>query len=294
MAAALAVADRCLGGYLAGRVLITALYWLVLSAVQAQQPEPAAASATENDTTQLDALQVTGQEQKNDYVPGPVTIAKGRQRIREIPQSVSVITQQRMEDQNLTTIPEVVKQTTGVTVQRFDGAGLFNSYNARGYQIDTLLLEGLPRDNTGNVTEFDTAIYERIELLKGPAGLFLGAGEPGAMLNLARKRAQARTDVAGTFSLGSWDRYRAQLDVTGALNESGSVRGRFVGLHDEGDSFLDVVNYEKQLVYGTLEFDLTTRTTLSAGVTHQEIDSVIDRGLPAYADGRTFTVNRAT
>jgi len=228
------------------------------------------------------------------YTAPALTTGKTPLSIRETPQSVTVITRQRMDDQNMTTLPEVLKQATGVTVQRFDGAGNFNSYNVRGYAIDSIMLDGLSSGITGNVVEFDTAIYDRVEILRGPAGLFQGSGEPSAVINLARKRALTEPLLNLSARLGSWDTYRGEFDASGSLAQDGRLRGRLVGAYDQRESYQDVIENNKHIVYGTLEYDLTPSTTASVGATWQEIDSVIDQGLPAYANGQLLDVPRST
>ncbi len=215
--------------------------------------------------------------------------------IRETPQSVSVVTRQRMDDQNFTTLQDAMKQTTGMTVQRFDGAGHFNRITARGYEANSVLLDGVSTSADGNIaTSLDLAIYDRIEVLRGPAGLFQGPGEPGATINLVRKRPSTEFAAAAGALVGSWNTYRGELDVAGPLVDSGRLRARIVGLYDDRDSFVDIVGSEKWLTYGTVELDVTDMTTLSVGATYQDIDSVMDQGLPAFADGTLADVDRST
>ncbi|GGI55022.1 TonB-dependent siderophore receptor [Oxalicibacterium solurbis] len=270
-------------------------------AQQQDTPADAAGNAAGNAVTTLPAVNVTATldattEKSDSYAAHAVTVGtKTPQSLRETPFSVSVVTRQRLDDQNLTTIEDALKQTTGVTIQRFDGAGNFNTIQSRGFNIGSIQLDGIPISQDGNyATGFDTAIYDRVELLRGPAGLLQGAGEPGGTVNLARKRAQAQLGGSANLQYGSWDAQRAEIDVTGALNESGTVRGRIVGLTDKRDSFVDIVKSDKELFYGTLEVDLTSRTTLSLGATKQKINAVLDQGLPTHADGRLIDFSRAT
>lgn len=265
-------------------------------------PEAAAtdaAPAAEAQAT-LPAVKTTGStvgpasEGSRSYTAGQVTIGKTPQSIRETPQSVTVITRQRIEDQNLTSVPEALKQATGLTVLRFDGAGNFNNYYIRGYQVDAIQLDGINFGATGNVVEFDTAMYDRIEVLRGPGGLFQGSGEPSGVINLARKRALDSAQYGGAATIGSWDTYRTELDATGPLTADGRLRGRIVGAYNHQNSYQDIVGSTRQMAYGTLEYDLTKATTLSAGIAWQDIDAVIDQGLPAYATGRLLDVPRST
>ncbi|MGP1717629.1 MAG: TonB-dependent siderophore receptor [Methylophilus sp.] len=234
-------------------------------------------------------------EGSRSYTSNVVTIGKGEQRLRDIPQSISVITRQRIEDQNLTTVAEAMQQTTGITVVNYGSntAGI----SMRGYGLDTIQIDGIPvQDSQGawGTSSQDLTTYDRIEVLRGAAALLQGTGEPGGTVNLVRKRALADTAVKTRMQAGSWDNYRGELDVSGALDSEGKVRGRVVAMYQDKHSFVDSDYMRKPLLYGTLEVDLTARTTLSVGATITSMDSRPTFGLPTYADGRTADINRAT
>lgn len=252
---------------------------LVLGAVRVQ-------ASTERETASTEG---TG-----SYTARATTIGKTRQSLREIPQSVSVITRERLDDQNISSLPDALKYVTGVTVERFDGAGYFNTFRARGYTADTVQLDGINVQYNSNMADTDLVVYDRVEIQRGAAGLFQGAGEPGIVVNLARKRALADTQLRGLFTAGSWDSYRAEADVTGALDDAGRLRGRAVVAWDDRDSYMDGVWGKKKVGYGTVEYDFSQNTTLSIGATWQKIDSVINQGLPAYIDGTLLDVPVST
>lgn len=288
---------RCRPGFLlsAGLSLVSIAH---PASAEEAAPKPKAtpaggAQVMRSITVAEDALDASS-EGTGSYTAPLVSAGKSLQSIREIPQSVTVITRQRLDDMNVTSLPDALKQATGVTVQRFDGAGNFNSYNVRGYAVDSIQLDGLNFGNTGNVVEFDTAIFDRVEILRGPAGLFQGSGEPSATINLARKRALAETKFGVAARIGSWNALRGEVDATGALAQDGRLRGRVVAAYDERDSYQNAMSNEKKIVYGTLEYDLTPSTTASVGATWQDIDAVVDQGLPAYANGTLLDVSRAT
>jgi len=272
----------------------------------AQQMESSAHSSTNNSGTQLPVstlpeVQVTAtgdgsSEHTGSYAARAVTVgSKIPQTLRETPFSISVVTRQRLDDQNITKIEDVLKQTTGITVTRFDGGGNANSISARGFSIGSIQLDGLPiEQSTSYSTALDTAIYDRIEILRGPAGLLQGAGEPGGTINLVRKRAHSEFAGSAGVMLGSWGTRRAEFDVTGSLVESGRIRARVVGVHDNRDSYVDFVKNDKTVGYGTLEIDLDPFTTLSLGFAQQKLDTVRDLGLPTYADGSLLDVSRST
>lgn len=229
------------------------------------------------------------------YTTTATTVGKTAVAIKDIPQSVSVVTRQTMDDRGVTDLAEAMKQVTGMTVVRYDGAGIFNDIKSRGYAIEATQLDGVTTtQTTAFATSLDTAIYDRIEVLRGPTGLYQSGGEPGGTINLVRKRATDQWRFGGLAAGGSWDSYRGEVDASGPLVESGKLRARVVGVVDDRQSYQDVVATNKKVGYGTLEADLTEATTLSVGLARQEIDSVINQGLSAYADGRLLDVPRST
>ncbi|WP_311222776.1 MULTISPECIES: TonB-dependent siderophore receptor [unclassified Acidovorax] len=261
----------------------------------AQTAAPTAPGAVLPEVKVTDAPQGEATEGSGQYITREISVGKLVQSPRETPQSVSVITRQRLDDLNLTKLEDAVKQTTGVNVTRLDGAGNYNSIQSRGFDIGAVLLDGVPIPQGANfATAMDTAIYDRIEVLRGPSGLLQGASEPGGTINLVRKRAQSALGLNANVSAGSWGMRRADVDLTGALNAAGTLRARVVAVKDDRDSYVDTLKNDKTLGYGTLELDITADTTLSVGHTRQKIRATVDQGLPAYADGRLPDVPRST
>ncbi|WP_338681641.1 TonB-dependent siderophore receptor [Janthinobacterium sp. TB1-E2] len=194
--------------------------------------------------------------------------------VRETPQSVSVITQQRMQDQGLNTIAQVMAQTPGITL--FSLGSERTGFTSRGYSITNYQLDGVSThsENLGlnaipSQSLADMALYDRIEVLRGASGLMTGAGDASGAINMVRKKPTAQFQASVEGELASYDERRAMADVSGPLNETGSVRGRLVTVYEEGDSIIDGYSRDKKVVYGVVEADLSRDTKLTAGVTHQ-------------------------
>ncbi len=263
--------------------------------------EPAAGAAPSAGETLMPAVRVNasavrdaGTEGSGAYAAPATTIGKDARPLREIPNSVTVITRQQLDDQNIVTIEDALKQVTGVTVQRYDAAGSYTQFMARGYAADNYQLDGLTLQTDANGIYFDLAAYDRVEVLRGASGIFSGAGDPAVTVNIARKRALATPQLLAGVSVGSWQNYRGELDVTGALDASGAVRGRLVAVLQDYDTFMDQIDGDKKLVYGTLEADLRPDTTLSVGALWQGVHSVLSRGLPTWPGGRLIDMPRST
>ena len=239
----------------------------------------------------------TDTELTKSYAAQAVSIGKGRQSLREIPQSVSVLTRQQLNDQNLLNLDDAMRGVTGITVEASSTGGNHGNFYSRGYALDAVQVDGVMTPaSTGNDLSagFGLAIYDRVEVLRGPAGLFQGAGDPGGTINLVRKRARDTFAASGVLSAGSWNRYYAEADVTGPLSTDGKVRGRLVAAYEHRRSFVDHVYAEKPLLYGTVAVDVAPGTVLTGGVTWQQYKGRPAFGLPAYEDGRLLDVPRST
>ncbi|WP_282339363.1 TonB-dependent siderophore receptor [Pseudomonas sp. PS02288] len=258
-------------------------------------PAPEAGS-----TLQLDAITITGAglgettEDTGSYTTGSTSTATGLPlSIRETPQSVSVITSQRMKDQNLTQLTDVVRQTPGLTLSQSGGNGGDSSgIYSRGFRVENYQIDGLQLldSNYGSPAQSnDMVLYDRVEVIRGATGLTNGVGTPGATLNMIRKRPTAGFKSSVTVTGGSWDYRRTEADVSGSLTESGNVRGRLVGAYQENNSYVDRLSERKEVFYGVVEADLTADTLLTFGMDSQsdDYDGHARSGLPLFNNDGT-------
>jgi len=192
--------------------------------------------------------------------------------LRETPQSVSVMTRQRMDDFKLETLTDVMEQTPGVTIDRQgDGNNIMVRGNAVNLQVDGLrqLASGWYANTQTFYTMDDMVEIDRIEVLKGSSGLVSGDGKYGGTVNMIRKRPTQEFKASVGAGIGSWDNYRADVDLGGALNDSGSIRGRLVAAAADGKDFRDHAKRSNQTLYGTVDVDLSPDTLLNLGFTHR-------------------------
>lgn len=235
-------------------------------------------------------------EHSNSYAARAVTVGKGVQTLREIPQSVSVVTRQKMDDQNLNTIDAVLANTTGITMYDSPMGGRY--VYSRGFMVDTYQFDGVNRAMyypQANSFTSNTAMLDRVEIVRGATGLLQGTGSPGAAINMVRKRPLAEKQVQLALSAGRWNDVRGEVDVTGPLNESGSIRGRAVAAHDQRDYFYDVADSRTDVLYGVLEFDLAPGSKLTTGASYEKLHSTpFFSGMPRFRDGSDPKLPRST
>ena len=215
---------------------------------------------------------------------------------RETPQSMTVMTRQRLDDQRLTNLTDALEATPGITVVR-DGLGSeSDSYWSRGFAIQNYEVDGVPTNTRLDNYSQSMAMYDRIEVVRGATGLISGMGNPSATINLIRKRPTAEAQASITGEAGNWDRYGTGFDVSGPLTETGNVRGRFVADYKTEKAWIDRYNQQSQLIYGITEFDLTEDTLLTMGFSYlrSDIDSPLRSGLPTrFSTGQRTDLQRS-
>ena len=293
--------DVALQRLLAGSGLAASVSGSVETVAPVATQAAAGSVALDATTISADDGSLTGRattEGTRSYTTGAMSTSTGLPlSIRETPQSVSVITRQRMEDQGMTDLNDVVRYAPGVTLRKFGGDR--QEFLSRGFRIDNVMYDGLPTTagtfTLDSLSSADLSIYDRVEVVRGATGLMTGAGDPSATLNLVRKRPTAFPQVSVTTSAGSWDRYRTEVDASNKLNEAGTLRGRAVAAYEDGNSFQDVRERKRQTFYGVLEADLSDATTWTIGASKQREDKTSDWGsLPSGPNGENLHLSRST
>lgn len=243
-----------------------------------------------SDDDNLGTINVTGKvdlsttEGTGSYTTGNMSTATGLNlSIRETPQSISVISNQLLKDLSLHNAEEALsKYATGISLNN-DAGG--NRIVSRGFYVDNIQEDGIASSVSSSVfgplgssKEFtDLEFYDRVEVLRGVAGLTQSNGEPGGTINLIRKRPSDQFGFNASLSGGSWDNYSGMIDVTDAVNQSGTARARLIGILSKTGSFKDYPrNGYREGVGVSTEFDVADKTLLSAGFLWQKTVGVYD------------------
>ncbi len=213
--------------------------------------------------------------------------------IRETPQSVSVVTQDSLEARQVVDLGQALETAAGVAL--YSGPGPFagqdfglGAIQIRGFNTD--FLTDVRQDGFVSpifAAQPDLAPYERIEVVKGPSSLY-GRGSAGGFVNRVTKKPLPffQADVEG--SVGSFDFYRVEGDVTGPLFHTDRARGCLVLAYQDSGSFIDSLESERVVVAPSLEFDLTDRTRLLLQGIYQDDQFIINPGIPLQRFGDEF------
>jgi outer membrane receptor for ferric coprogen and ferric-rhodotorulic acid len=210
--------------------------------------------------------------------------------LREIPQTLSIVTREQIRLQNSTELADVLNRAPGISMSRNDS--LVTEFHSRGYLVDSLHVDG----GAGLSTRLNSTVlfmatpdlseFDHVEILRGADALFSGNSNPGGTVSLVRKRPQANFAIEFNTSADAHDGRRAEIDVTGPLSDDGTLRGRADVVYDREGYFYDVASRERTKIFGALESDLSANSVLTAGASYQWEDATpVIGGLPLYDDG---------
>jgi outer membrane receptor for ferric coprogen and ferric-rhodotorulic acid len=210
--------------------------------------------------------------------------------LREIPQTISIISKEQMRQENDTDLGEALAHAIGITAQRYNS--LSPDLLARGFPIATFHLDGGAALNSfdSSTSAFlgapDLNEFDRIEVLRGADGLFGGDGDPGATINLIRKRALYTPQLTLSLSGGSWNNYRVEADVTGPLGFDGALRGRLDVAFVDRKYFYDTASLDRTKIFGVIEYDLSPHTLVTVGGSMQWDNALpFVGGMPRASNG---------
>jgi len=217
----------------------------------------------------------------------PVT-AVGRQRLssprhteplRDLPQTVTVVPREVIEQQGATTLRDVLRNVSGLTVNAGEGGATpGDNFNVRGFSArGDVFVDGV-RDAAGYSRE--TFNVEQVEVAKGPASTYAGRGSTGGTINLVTKTPHAEESYAGTLGMGTAEYRRGTVDINQPLADAG-VPGAAVRLNavfqSSGVEGLELVERESWGIAPSASFGLGGDTRLTLQYSHAEQDN-----LPAY------------
>ena len=203
----------------------------------------AAMPALAQEVIELEQITIEGQSSDGFFgetvATNSGTIMKTGDPIAETPRSVSVITEQQIQQRGARTVENALKYTAGVTAGQWGLDARSDWSLVRGFS-PTTLHDGLPaRYGYYNDTTPEPFMLNSVSVLRGPASGLYGSGSVGGVVNTTSKTAAQDAPNLWQLQVGSFDRVQGALDVSGDLNESGTLRYRFVGVARDSKTQVD-------------------------------------------------------
>jgi len=239
-------------------------------------------------------------EGTGSYAPiGTTLVAGAAASIHDTPQSVSVITRQRIEDQRLDNLNDALAATPGIYTAPTSAVGatvISRGFSINNYQIDGSAPLFAGQGNANNYhPQFDLAEFDNVAVLRGGDALISGLGDPGGTINLQRKRPTAEKQLVIDTTVGSWDKHRISVDGSTPLTEDGKLRVRVVAAKDDSHFFYDRAFQKNELLYTNLEYAPDSSTGFNVGISmRNQVALPGQNGLPRYADGSLLNVSPST
>ena len=258
------------------------------SACAVRGETPPSYFSPKDEIVMLENFSVNGDGYNQCYaIQRSVTATKTDTALLDVPQAITVITRELIEDQAMRSIGDVTRYVPGVGIAQ--GEGNRDTPVLRGNSTTAdFFIDGV-RDDVQYFRDFYNV--DRIEVLKGPNAMIFGRGGSGGLINRITKQPTGKTVRELTVQAGSWDQYRATLDVGQAINATLSFR--VTGLVEDSGSFRDDVILRRHGINPTLAWKLSGRTTLRTGYEYFHDERVADRGISSY-QGRPVKTDAST
>jgi iron complex outermembrane receptor protein len=237
---------------------------------------------------EVETLQVLGEQTQYYRVQQNQSALKIEVPLLEVPQAVSVVTQQEIQDKEALTLSDAIKGVPGITSP--SGEGARDHFTIRGYDaLYDVYRNGL-RDGSNNQAFRSMANIERIEVIKGPAGALYGRGSAGGLINLVIKKADR--DVAEVkLQGGSFNRVGVSADLGASLTDTFSSRINLE--YKQGDSHIDRADYETLFIAPTFRLELGQSTLIDLDIEYMDQSVTPIRGIPSV-DGKPIDIDNST
>lgn len=242
----------------------------------------------EEEPEEEEEVVVTGDRPGSPYfAPRATTGTRTDTPILDTPQSIQVVPQQVLQDQQTIRVDDALRNVSGV-VGRLNTFGSSTNITIRGFTTDNFTAGAFLRDGyrlNDNLSTQETANIERIEVIKGPASVLYGQNDPGGIINLVTKRPLPDPFYELQFQAGSYGLIRPSLDFSGPLTADRSLRYRLNVAYQHEEGFRNFeTDTNRFFIAPVLRWDISDRTNLTIVMEYTNEKSPFDIGLPAIGD----------
>lgn len=225
----------------------------------------------------LQNVEITGRisrSYKSDY---SFAATKTRSELIDIPQALSTVTKELINDKMLLHLTNALENIPGIT--HYSG---YEEYNIRGLHAENpRLINGLRTFNTSFTSPMLVNV-ERVEVMKGPASVLYGNSDPGGTINLVTKKPLREKQYAVVLGTGSWNAFNGQLDATGPLNKRGTFLYRLNAGYENTQSFRNGYFLKSYQLAPSFSFIPSNKFQVNLDVSIAHTDGVLDQGQPAF------------
>ncbi|MGL5836774.1 MAG: TonB-dependent siderophore receptor, partial [Waterburya sp.] len=246
---------------------------------------PQGTSAQKRPEEEIEVI-ATGEGEEDDYtVPDASSATRTDTPIRDIPQSIQVIPQEILKDQQVNRLDEALSNVSGTTFGGTFGNTSLN-FNIRGFANAPVLQDGFRQFGTFDNGASETTNLERVEVLKGPASILYGEVQPGGVINLVSKQPLAQPFYQAELQLGNRAFVEPSIDFSAPLTEDGKVRYRLNAVYHHDDGFVDFdQDFNRFFIAPIVSWQIGKNTDLTFQLQYTDEEAPLDNGLVASGNG---------
>ena len=225
------------------------------------------------------------QIESSGYQGEKTRLGKVPQLAKDIPQSVTIVSEQLMRDRNAYTFKEALRNVAGLTFNAGEGGRIGDNITLRGYSaVGDLFLDGM-RD----IAQYNRETFnlQQIDILRGSASMLFGRGSTGGVINQVSKTALSVNKNEAAVTIGSNDYKRLTIDINKVINPD--LAFRLNAMTTDADTFRDGVTQKRWGVAPTLTWGAGTSDEITASYYYLNENNVPDYGVP-YFQGRPLNV----
>ncbi|HYE44605.1 MAG TPA: TonB-dependent siderophore receptor [Caulobacter sp.] len=248
-------------------------FGLATAALADDEAPMVAAGADADHPTDLSGIDITGGARDKPaspkYTAAPV----------DTPQTITVVSERTIRDQNLLTLRDILQTVPGITFGAGEGGGGYgDSINLRGYSANNdITTDGL-RDSA-QYSRTDTFNLQQIEVVNGANGVYNGSGGVGGTINLVSKSPYAGDRTTVTGGLGTDNYGRLTVDSNMLVGDVAAVRLNAM-VHRNDIPGRDVETYERWGIAPSVTLGIGGRTSFTLALFHQEDENTPRYGVP--------------
>lgn len=225
----------------------------------------------------LQKVDITGRSPRSYRSSTSTFGTKMQQAVIDIPQSVSTVTRELIQDKMEFTLKDAADNVAGVS--QYSG---YDEYTIRGFRAENARnINGLRGYNVTYTSPLLLNI-ERVEIIKGPTATLYGNCDPGGTINLVTKKPLSVNQAEFNLYGGSWQHFRATADVTGPVDQRKTLLFRLNAGYDDGNSFRDHVFSHTFMLAPSLSYIPNDKLQFSVDFSVSHTNSVLDRGQPGF------------
>jgi iron complex outermembrane receptor protein len=234
----------------------------------------------QKDYLQLQGVEITGRKEAGYKNTNTFTATKTETPVRYVPQSVSYVTKELINDQMAFKMMDVLKNISGVSQNSYTN----NKYVLRGFDSESkqTLINGL-KTFTGERSADILPYVERIEVIKGPASALFANTSPGGTVNTVTKKPLDEDRKAINFAVGSFKTLRIASDFTGPMNQSHTLLYRLNLAYQTAGSFRALQDKQSFVVAPSVSFLPNDKTRINFDLVYINDNGRNDRGQPSYS-----------